>query len=156
MRPCPEPEVELTDRAGGGGQESTAMSHMTQTLRFMVFDPGTSNFHLWLGAPLEFPQPTHDTQTTSWSLSFLCSTVPELLMLCQAQLFTFPAVAVGLDRKQGQEIQPRRGRSTGPGCGLAEVPSGATRTVLANHTSFLSVVCPPRHSSSLSHMLPPE
>ena len=156
MRPCPEPEVDLTGGAGvEGGQESTAMSHMTQTLRFMVLDPGTRNFHLWLGAPLGFPKPTHDTQTMSWSLSFLCSTVAELLVLCQPQLFTFPAVAVGLDRKKGQEIQPRGGQSTRPGCGLAEVPPGATRTVLANHTSFLSVVCPPP-SSSLSHMLPPK
>lgn len=94
---------------GGRGQESTAVSHMTQTLRFMVRDPGTSNFHLWLGAPLGFPQPTHDTQTMSWSLSFLCSTVSELLALCQASSSGIRQEEGARDPAQRTRVWPCRG-----------------------------------------------
>ena len=74
---------------------------------------------MWLGAPLWFPK---STLSMSWPPSSLCSTVAELLALCQALLSTFPAEAVGLNGKKGQEIQAGAGRSAQPG----HDPEGST------------------------------
>lgn len=142
-----------------------AMTHMAQTLQFMVLDLEIRNFNnnikthnniknpqhfLWLGAPLWFPK---STLSMYWPPSSLCSTVAELLALCQALLSTFPAEAVGLNGKKGQEIQAGAGRSARPGHDPAGVPPGATRTVPACHASFLSVGCPLPSSSPAKHSL---
>lgn len=95
---------------------------------------------------LELPSASPVART--WHTDYALGSEFPVLYCGQAQLSTFPAAEVGLNRKKGQEIQPRGDKSAGPRSGLAGGPPSATRMGPACHTSFLNVVCPPLSSPS--------